>query len=482
MKSARALIFSLFLAVAVAASAQSPVEKAFTQRVNDAIALYRGGKTDEARTAFETLYAENGRSSDVQAWLGFLYLRSSTPEKAAPLLEMALTQRPNDNEVLNNLGNAYFATKQYDRALERYQTLQKLAPKMFEPHYNGGTIYLMRKDFARAAAEFEAAARLKPDDPFTHNNLGVAREALKQNDKAVGSFQRAVALRPDNQTFNRNAGLLLAKLRRPEALGYLEKALGDGRDSAVSLALGEAYARAGRKEDALTYYEGLRELEGKNPTYWFNIGVLRNQLGDAVKAEQAYRKAYELAPNDLDVLNNLGLLVFRAGKYEEATVLFDRLAGLNPSSIAAKANLGAAAANSGDMPKAVAAWKEVVRAEPNRVNVRLDLANALFETGDVDGARFHYAQVLATNKRNAEALNGLGLCHLNGNRLPQAEAAFRSALEADAKLIAGYNNLAIVLDRSNRREEAIRILEKAAKIDPQDEEVQRNLQRMRADG
>jgi superkiller protein 3 len=477
----RALFLSIVLAATVVAPAQTDVERVFAQRVGDAIALYRGGKADDARKAFETLLAENGKNSDVQAWLGFLYLRSNEPAKATPLLEQALAQRPNDLEVLNNLGNAYFATNQYDRALEKYVQVQKLAPNRFEPHYNSGTIYLQRREYPKAAAEFETAARLKPDDPFSHNNLGAAREALKQLDKAVGSFQRACALRPDNRIFNRNAGLLLAKLRRPEALGYLEKALGDGTDSAVALALGEAYARAGRKEDALKYYDSLRELEAKNPTYWFNVGVLRNQLGDTNGAEQAYRRALEFAPNDLDVLNNLGLLLFRANKYEESKVLFDKLSGLNPSSIAAKANLGAAAANAGDLPKAIGAWKDVVRAEPNRVAVRLDLANALFETGDVEGARYHYTQVLGTNKRNGEALNGIGLCHLRGNRLPQAEAAFRSALEAEPKLVAALNNLAIVLERTNRREEAIRVLEKAAKLDPNDEDVQRNLQRMRVE-
>ncbi len=482
MTSARTLLLCLVMALFALAPAQSDTEKAFVKRVNDAIALYRGGKADEALKAFEGLRGENARSSDVQAWLGFLYLRANQVDKATPLLEQAATQRPGDAEVLNNLGNAYFAAKQYERALERYAQVQKIAPKRFEPHYNVGTIYLLRKEYAKAAASFEAAAALKPDDAFTHNNLGVAREALKLNDRAIASFRRAVALRPDHVLFNRNAGLLMAKMRQPDALGYLEKALGDGTDPAVSLALGEAYARAGRREDALKYYDGLREVQGKNPTYWFNVGVLRNQLGDTTGSEAAYRRALQLAPNDLDILNNLGVVLFKAEKYEEAKVMFDKLSGLNPTSISAKVNLGAAAANAGDMPKAIGAWKEVLRAEPGRVAVRLDLANALYEAGETDAARFHYTQVLASNKRSAEALNGLGLCHLNGNKLPQAEAAFRSAVEADAKLMAAHNNLAIVLERSGRREEAIRILEKAAKIDPSDADVQRNLQRMRTDG
>ncbi|AIE87749.1 tetratricopeptide repeat protein [Fimbriimonas ginsengisoli] len=480
MRLFRALLCCCVFAVAGFSFAQD--ERAFEKRVADAAALYKAGKQDEAIKAFEALHAESPRSYDALSWLGFLYLRTDEAGKAVPLLEQAIAQHPSDIEVLNNLGNAYLATRQPDRALEKYQAILKLSPRMFEPHYNSGTIYLARKQYAQAVSEFQAATRLKPDDAFTHNNLGVAFEARHENDRAAAEFIKAAELRPDNRTFARNAGLALARLRKPEALGYLEKALGDGSDSAVALALGEAYARAGRREDALKYYESLRSIEAKNPTFWFNLAVLRGAMGKTPEAEQAYRRVLELSPNDLDALNNLGLLLFRGGKFEEATTLFDKLSGLNPSSIAAKVNLGSAAANAGQTAKAIAAWKEVIRAEPSRAAIRLQLANALWEQGDVDGARYHYLQILAGNKDNPEALNGIGLCHLKANKLPQAEAAFRSAVEAKPNYIAAYNNLAITLERMKQPVEAIKILEKAQKIAPDDPDIRANLERMRSSG
>jgi superkiller protein 3 len=469
------------LSVAAHAFPQA-VDGSFDKRVADAAALYKSGKADEAQAAFEKLYAESPHSYDVQSWLGFLYLRNNEAAKAVPLLEQASTQRPTDVEVLNNLGNAYMATKQEDRALEKYRAIAKLSPRMFEPHYNSGTIYLGRKQYPQAIAEFQAAARLNGDDPFVHNNLGVAYEARREYDRAAGEFVRAAELRPENRVFARNAGLALARLRKPEAVPYLEKALGDGSDSAVALALGEAYARAGRREAALQYYESLRNVESKNPTFWFNLAVLRGAMNNPQGAEQAYRRVLELSPNDLDALNNLGLLLFRAKKYEEATVLFDKLAGLNPSSISAKVNLGSAAVNAGQTGKAVAAWKEVIKAEPGRTPIRLQLANALWELGDVEGARYHYLQILGRDKNHPEALNGIGLSHLRAGKLPQAEAAFRSAIEAKPTYVAAHNNLAITLERMGQRAEAIKILEKALKIAPDDPDVRANLERMRSSG
>jgi Flp pilus assembly protein TadD len=369
-----------------------------------------------------------------------------------------------------------------DKALDKYHTATHMSPNMFEPYYNCGTIYLRQRAYSKAIPPLLIAARLKPTDPFVQNNLGVAYDNLHDGGDAAKAFRKAADLKPDNLTFVRNAGLALARIRSADALPYLEKCLGDGTDPAIALALGEAYSRAGRKTDALKYYEGLRDAEAKNSTFWFNLGVLRAQNQDAQGAEQAYRRALEINPNDLDALNNLGLMLFRKGGFAESTTLFDKLSGLNPGSIATKLNLGAAAAKSGDLKKAIGAWKEVVRADPKQVSVRMDLANALWDQGDVENAKYHYLQVLAVEKDNAEALNGIGLCHLKAGKLVQAEAAFRSAIEADSKLIGAYNNLAVTLQRMNQVSEAVKVLEKAVKIAPNDDELQRNLARMRGEG
>jgi len=455
-------------------------DESFEKRIAAAADLFKAGKVDDSIKAFETLHSESNRSYDALSWLGFLYLRVNQPGKSVSLLEQAVAQRPSDLEVLNNLGNAYMATNQYDRALERYATIFKLGPKMFEPHYNAGVIYLQRKLYLKAIPEFMTAATLKPDDPFVKNNLGVAYEAVKEDAKAVAVYTKASDMRPENRTFARNAGLLLSKRRSPDAIKYLERALGDGTDSAVAMTLGEEYVRADRIKDALTYYESLRTVEASNATFWFNLAVIRGKTGDQTGSEQAYRRVLELSPSDLDSLNNLGLLLYRQAKYQESTTLFDKLSGLAPGLISAKLNLGASAARSGQMDKAVEAWKEVLRSDPSRVQVRLDLANALWDNGDVDGAKFHYNQVLVADKNNAEALNGLGLCHLKANKNPQAEAAFRSAIDAKPTYGAAYSNLAITLERMGNKVDAVKVLEKGAKAVPDDESIKKNLDRLRS--
>lgn len=455
---------------------------AFQKKIVEAAKVYKQGRLDEALKSFEALYAESPANVDVDAWLGFLYLRTNKADRAVPLLEKAATQRTADLEVLNNLGNAYFETKQYDKALERYAQLTTLSPKMYEPHYNSGNIYLARKDLKKAISEFEKAAALKPEDAYVQNNLGVAFQAEKDQASAAKAFRKASDLLPENRTLARNAGLAIDVTQGSVAASlYLERAYDPKNpDPEVSIALGNAYMAMGKKAEALKVYELVKGPKANTSTYWYNLAVLRAQGGDQPGAESAYVECLKQTPDDLDALNNLGLLQYRRGAYAEAETTFDHLVGLSPQSENAKVNLGAAAAKSGHMDRAVEMWKAVVRAQGSRNDVRLNLANALWDQGDLEGSRYHYLQVLKTDKENAEALNGIGLIHLRGSKLPQAEAAFRSSIQANSHYAAAYNNLAITLERMNRKTLAIQILEKGLKAAPSDPDLKKNLSRLRA--
>src|SRR5687767_8244845 len=93
--------------LAGAALGQSTIDQPTHQRMMDAIGAYRAGNVAGATTTFEELYQKYPENADVQAWLGFLYLRSDQPDKAIPVLEKAAAARPKDLEVMINLGNAY---------------------------------------------------------------------------------------------------------------------------------------------------------------------------------------------------------------------------------------------------------------------------------------------------------------------------------------------------------------------------------------
>ena len=114
--------------------------------------------------------------------------------------------------------------------------------------------------------------------------------------------------------------------------------------------------------------------------------------------------------------------------------------------------------------------------------VRLLLADALFDTGDTKAALGMYREILIAKPKSAAALDGIGRCSLRKASYVSAEASFRRAILADKGFVPAYNNLAVVLEKMNKRSEAIAYLEKAASMDENNADVQKNLKRMRAAG
>ena len=451
-------------------------QTATVQKIKDASALYLDQKPGEALARFEEIEKTDPNNPDVLSWIGFLRYQTGDPKGAIAPLEKAAAARPEDLEIANNLGNAYFKTNQYDKALAKYAVVSAAKPTMYEPHYNSGVIYLKRREYAKAITELKTAEIYAPKDPFVQNDLGMAYEATKDYGASAASLQRASDLRPEDKLFARNAGIALARAGRlAEARKYLESVGTD--DSDVALTLADLYQRNGERAKALQAYKAAEKDSSGKASYWFNVAVLRSQTGDDNGAFAAYGRALDKNPNDVDALKNYGMMQFRRGQYKQAETTFDKLAGLVPTSTENKTNLAAAAIRAGDEDRAITIWRDLLHVKRDPA-IRLDLADALYAKGDYKGAALQYRIALQT-KGSAAAYNGLGLTYLLDSKLAQAEAAFRSAIKANSRSTPAYNNLALTLERANRKKEAIALLEKAAEIAPNDAEIAKNLRRMK---
>lgn len=468
MKIWKRFWISALCVCAVAASfGQTGDDAEYRQRVADAAAKYKNNQQDAALADFMALYNENSKNADVNSWLGYIHLRNREAKKAIPFLVSAKELNPRDLEVLNNLGNAYLMDKQNSKAMAAYQELITLDKTRYQPYYNLGNLQLEAKDYAAAEASFGKAADLRKDSAPSHNNLGVAAEAQQKYDRAATAFQKASDLDPKDESYARNAGSVFYQLKKyNEAVKYLERARTNGnRDKNVVIALGDAYGKIGRTADLNTLYAQNADLFAGDANYYFNLAVMKKKSGDLEGAEASFRKVLELEENHKDALANLGVIMFAKGEYGDARVVFEKLMKMD-GSVRNKKNFAAAASRDGDYKAAMPIWSEILKANSQDHEVRLLLADALYDTGDIKVAMGMYKQILAAKPKSATALDGIGRCHLADANYAAAEAALRSSIAADKNFVPAYNNLAVVLEKMNRRAQAIALLEKASTMDP----------------
>jgi Tfp pilus assembly protein PilF len=74
----------------------------------------------------------------------------------------------------------------------------------------------------------------------------------------------------------------------------------------------------------------------------------------------------------------------------------------------------------------------------------------------------------------------MGLWSLEDAKLAEAEALFRQAMAAKKDYVPAYVNLAVTLEKENKRADAIKVLEAALKIDPKNDDAKKNLARMKS--
>lgn len=130
--------------------------------------------------------------------LGNLYYESGQYEKAIEPLQKAIAGNPSDADAHYTLGNAYDKLKRYAEAAKEFEILVKLEPKNGAVLYNLANAYLYQQKFQPAAEQYQKAIALDNKNASAYYGSGMAYLNLKRNKEALASFQQAVKLEPDN--------------------------------------------------------------------------------------------------------------------------------------------------------------------------------------------------------------------------------------------------------------------------------------------
>src|SRR6185436_13393334 len=128
--------------------------------------------------------------------------------------EQALKNKPDDPEIINNLGLTLERLGQIDAAIERFSQAVKIDPKSWAYHFNLAHAASGRQDWDRAIAEYRAARDIFPTDYATQYNLGLTLHRKGDEVSAIPEFEKAIELAPSEATFHLSLAASLEKVGR----------------------------------------------------------------------------------------------------------------------------------------------------------------------------------------------------------------------------------------------------------------------------
>lgn len=222
-----------------------------------------------------------------------------------------LATLPNSGLLWKLLGLSEWA--QGRDALPSLQRASELMPDDAEGHGNLGNAFRAAGQLEKAVASHGRAISLEPGHAESHNNLGSALLDLGRIEEAIASFRRAVALKPDFALAHANLGNALTLQNQPdEAEASCRRALAlDPRLAAAVVQLAEIAAAGGRFEEAEKRLREAVAIEPDMPEAWAGLCRLRKmQVTDGDWLAQAQRIAGQRLPPRREVP-----LRYALGKY-----------------------------------------------------------------------------------------------------------------------------------------------------------------------
>jgi len=226
-----------------------------SQSYHEGLSFLSAGSFKAAQVSLSSLCQAGMQGADVLENIGRAYLRI-LPNDSPP-------SGTTGAEIVQRVGHAacLAAQKQFDNAHEEYRALEQEYPKYPYLHYAVGRFWADMDDVSAAVAEFQQELKNQPNDINSRLEIAAAEYKL---DSAAGLpyAEEAVKLNPMVPSAHYLLGLLyLDTDNYGKAIRELETARrAFPKDAKICFALGSAYARAGRKEDAARARAAFAEL------------------------------------------------------------------------------------------------------------------------------------------------------------------------------------------------------------------------------
>jgi len=259
----------------------------------------------------------------------------------------------------------------------------------------------------------------------------------------------------------------------------------NSRDWGLINMVGDLYARLGKKEAALEYFEKIADHYAKDGFFLKAIAIykkmtkLNPEFPDGyVRLAELYGKQglpMETRVNYLEAAK----LYLRKAQAKQAREIYESLVKLEPENYKLRLNLaefflqqgeGSRAVDEfraiatklmakGEISEAKGVLERIYHMEPDNVDLVSSLADVYFKEGRTDKAIEILERTLLNHPDNTRLLNKLGELLIKQNCLQEAEEKFKRALSLEPENLSAKFNLGVISSERGELEEAYQLME-----------------------
>ena len=363
-------------------------------------------------------------------------------------LRKAIELDPKSAFAYSRLARAQLALAKPADAVASAKKATELDDKFGEGYAILGVAILAHdpKAWSEAIAQAQQGAFLDPDNPIVQHAVGKIFEANGQLEQAAGAYRKAITTDP---AFGpARFALIQAELNRGNrdaAITEAKKILDSGSGNAdLSRLIGEDAVRRGDYAAGIPYLEKATQGLPGNPDGWALLGRAYHAGRRYDEAAEAYKKAVELAPQNLSYRSTYGLILGQAGNYDEGLAQLQKTTATPGYKDAAGwVNLGWIYRNMNKPEESIAAYKKGLALDPKQEQAALGLGWAYSYTKNYDQAIAAYQQAIQIDPKEAagDANVGIAWSYFFKRQLPEAKQYVDKAAAAGRNVTQLKDNI-----------------------------------------
>ena len=345
------------------------------------------------------------------------------------------------------------------KIIERYKLMLSRKPKEGSTFDRLYQFYLENAGLDAMVADYQADAAAKPDNPNPQLILGHIYKRLGKDAEAVNAYQRAVELSPNNYYPHFALGQAYAVLLQHEnAISALKQAATFAEETqtatpedltAIYKALGRAYFRRDRVDEAILAWTQIAELDPENI-------FTRIELADLLREQELYEQA---------IVQHKAIIQFKADDPYRVCLSRREIGNIHEAK--------------GDYEAAIQSYDTALALTAPGNWLRKDLQHRIIgiyaADGNWEGLIEYYQKKLETTPNEPELLGLLAAAYIEHQQLAEGIATYQKAVElapTDANLRL---NLIAAFRNAERFEDAAAAYESLSEQDPDDFGIYREL-------
>ncbi|MDR0331217.1 MAG: tetratricopeptide repeat protein [Chitinispirillales bacterium] len=313
----------------------------------DAAKMYKGAlDIDKQNTALLSTYAESqAKAGDLKGAsityeqvlmmnqnavkeykeLGAIQARQGNQDQAMANYKKYLDKNPSDEETALAVGNHEYGKKQYKSAAKYYEMVKKADFQSIQYLTRLGDCYYQSENYKKAAETFDKARKAKGVTSVVLKDilkpLAVSYEKDSQLPKAAEAYAAYVAL-PGvvDQEASYKRAFLIEKTDKDQAVrAYNANTKAFPRDARNFVRLGAIYGQ--KKETQAQAADNLGaavKLVDNDAAVWLQLAQASGKLNRTDAELAAYKRYFQLKPQDLTVTRRMGEIQHEKKMYSEA--------------------------------------------------------------------------------------------------------------------------------------------------------------------